>query len=402
MPIKTPRKPFAEYKWRWAEFTPTESLNKPPVFLGVLRALRKCEGYMPNSPEFLHELTIIQRETNPGVNLVRQGSRNLIRNSARYWKAFDLLQSTRGGIQLTNFGQLIADGKITPLEFAVTTIKTFELPNRFIFDAQDIEKWGELKIKPLELLLDILTSLEQTAGRGQAYITPTELVEISIPIAGEDSNTERHIEAILLFRQGNLDINDWPNCAPEANDRRMAREFLLFLANYEFCKVEGERYYINHFEVNEVEDLRRVSVEGLNKERTYERLRRNRMTVAIERKRVLTLTTTRPAQAYFRDGILNAYSSTCIITGVSLPAVLEAAHIIPVTNDGSDNLDNGLCLRADIHKMFDTGHLRIDRDGRIFLSDSANLINNYHGLPNSIRIPEFVSRENIEWRWNYA
>ena len=34
MIIKPPTKPFDEYKWRWAEYTPTETLNQPACFLG--------------------------------------------------------------------------------------------------------------------------------------------------------------------------------------------------------------------------------------------------------------------------------------------------------------------------------------------------------------------------------
>ena len=41
--MRIPKKPFANYKWRWAVYTPTETLNEPPIFLGILRVLRNDE-----------------------------------------------------------------------------------------------------------------------------------------------------------------------------------------------------------------------------------------------------------------------------------------------------------------------------------------------------------------------
>ena len=40
-----PVKPFPSYKWRWLSWLPTEGLLRAPVFLGVLRALHKHQGY---------------------------------------------------------------------------------------------------------------------------------------------------------------------------------------------------------------------------------------------------------------------------------------------------------------------------------------------------------------------
>ena len=35
----TPKKPFDEFKWRWASKTPTESINKKEILFGVLKVL---------------------------------------------------------------------------------------------------------------------------------------------------------------------------------------------------------------------------------------------------------------------------------------------------------------------------------------------------------------------------
>ena len=71
-------------------------------------------------------------------------------------------------------------------------------------------------------------------------------------------------------------------------------------------------------------------------------------------------TLARPEQSKFRTMLLEEYNTTCVITGCTTQAALEAAHIIPFSQDGSDTLENGLLLRADLHLLFDKGFMAID------------------------------------------
>jgi len=48
--------------------------------------------------------------------------------------------------------------------------------------------------------------------------------------------------------------------------------------------------------------------------------------------------------------------------------VLETAHIKPYTQSGPHATANGLLLRSDLHKLFDTGYLTITRDHRVEVS----------------------------------
>ena len=49
--------------------------------------------------------------------------------------------------------------------------------------------------------------------------------------------------------------------------------------------------------------------------------------------------------------------------------VLEAAHIRPYANGGTHEIANGLCLRTDLHRLFDRGYIGIDPDDhRIMVS----------------------------------
>ncbi len=68
----------------------------------------------------------------------------------------------------------------------------------------------------------------------------------------------------------------------------------------------------------------------------------------------------RRGQPAFRSALLQAYGNACAISGCSVLEVLEAAHIAPYTGDDSNNVRNGLLLRADLHTLFDYGLLRIN------------------------------------------
>lgn len=68
----------------------------------------------------------------------------------------------------------------------------------------------------------------------------------------------------------------------------------------------------------------------------------------------------RRGQPAFRNALLRAYGQACAISGCPVTEVLEAAHIAPYTGDDSNNVRNGLLLRADIHTLFDLGLLWIN------------------------------------------
>lgn len=75
----------------------------------------------------------------------------------------------------------------------------------------------------------------------------------------------------------------------------------------------------------------------------------------------------REGQADFRCAIIAAYGC-CAATGCNDEAVLQAAHIIPYVDARSHLITNGLCLRADIHLLFDRGLLVIADDCSISIS----------------------------------
>ena len=130
-----------------------------------------------------------------------------------------------------------------------------------------------------------------------------------------------------------------------------------------------------------------------------EKMKSSDVTSEIERKRV-QVTNRRPNQARFRRAVLGEHPR-CIITNVTMPEVLEAAHIVPFKYHGEDTIANGFCMRMDIHQLFDSGHLRIDVKGEVSLTDRARM--DYGALiPPLIRIPDGINLDFVRWRWeNY-
>jgi len=406
-----PSLPFDGFKWKWASVAPTEGLNDPVVILGVLFRMRRLENrnLSYSSQEFADELAdlaeAIQDKGITGVDLARRtGERNLIRNSGQYWKALGLIPiDSHGIITLTDFGRNVADRVISQSEFAALTIRTFVLPNPAVQNDEECRQWREhhLELHPLLLLLRILHQLN--GQNGQGYLTKQELLKIIMPLSAvPNASVDDYVNFIVRHRNGQLDLSRWPNCQTSANDHRIGREFLLFLANYGYVDIshEGqeERFVYNQALNEEISEIIGFDA-GLDLQQTLDRLRNTAVTEDIERIRVQK-TRTRPNQARFRRAILTAYTR-CVITNVTMPEVLEAAHIVPVKYNGEDTTANGFCMRMDIHLLFDAGHLRVNPEGDVELSQRARL--DYGALiPPHIHIPAFVSRDFLRWRWeNY-
>jgi len=87
-------------------------------------------------------------------------------------------------------------------------------------------------------------------------------------------------------------------------------------------------------------------------------------------KEVLRTVKTRINQSFFRETILSSYNSTCCLTGIDIPELLIASHIIPWSKDEKNRLNprNGLCLNSLHDKAFDRGLISFDKDYKLILS----------------------------------
>lgn len=79
------------------------------------------------------------------------------------------------------------------------------------------------------------------------------------------------------------------------------------------------------------------------------------------------LSKVRQGQGTFRVQVTDAYHRQCAVSREHSLPVLEAAHIIEWSGTHSNDVTNGILLRADIHKLFDAGYVTIDPDGYRFV-----------------------------------
>lgn len=79
---------------------------------------------------------------------------------------------------------------------------------------------------------------------------------------------------------------------------------------------------------------------------------------------------TRINQSFFRSTVLSSYNLKCCITGLSIPDLLVASHIIPWSKDEKNRLNphNGLCLNSIHDKAFDKGFITVSTDYKIKIS----------------------------------
>lgn len=95
--------------------------------------------------------------------------------------------------------------------------------------------------------------------------------------------------------------------------------------------------------------------------------------VPFERPVIERLTSRPYRDVAFRRKVREAYSFRCAMSGLRLrngggrPEV-QAAHIRPVENQGSDSVRNGLALSGTLHWMFDRGLISVAEDWSILVS----------------------------------
>jgi putative restriction endonuclease len=87
-------------------------------------------------------------------------------------------------------------------------------------------------------------------------------------------------------------------------------------------------------------------------------------------KEVLRSVRVRVNQNVFRLMLLKIYNESCCITGLNIPEVNRASHIIPWSDDDDLRLDphNGLFLSATYDAAFDKKLISLDEDFRIIIS----------------------------------
>ena len=115
---------------------------------------------------------------------------------------------------------------------------------------------------------------------------------------------------------------------------------------------------------------------------------------------IITRNTTmqvRTNQAAFRAKVLSEYNEKCAITDITITAILEAAHVIPVDGN-NDCVDNSLLLSKNMHGLFDRFLISINPESNA-LELSKSIMGK--GLDSYIGkvIKHKVSYKNLNWHY---
>lgn len=103
----------------------------------------------------------------------------------------------------------------------------------------------------------------------------------------------------------------------------------------------------------------------------------------------------------FKFNILQRFDGVCVATGIDVFQVLDAAHIIPVANRGTESVENGLLLSASAHRSFDANLWGINPDTLKLetLPDGPNLERLKINVSDLSNFENRLNREALEYRY---
>ena len=114
------------------------------------------------------------------------------------------------------------------------------------------------------------------------------------------------------------------------------------------------------------------------------------------------VSTKKRSQAAFRAAVVRRYGSkACALCGA--PAeVIEAAHIVPVSDNGSDDSGNGLLLCRNHHALFDMGKWCLDPTSlEVIPATGHDLKSLGVTRSNASHLRLAPSKEALDWRWDH-
>ena len=86
-----------------------------------------------------------------------------------------------------------------------------------------------------------------------------------------------------------------------------------------------------------------------------------------------TMVPTRPKQGKFHFDVTSLYGLECAVCGIKHKPIIEAAHILPKANHGSDHPENGIPLCANHHELFDNHWFTIDTNMQVIVAGGRKL-----------------------------
>lgn len=106
------------------------------------------------------------------------------------------------------------------------------------------------------------------------------------------------------------------------------------------------------------------------------------------------------SQAAFRAAVITRYGERRCCLCDAPPEVLEAAHIVPVSDDGSDWGGNGLLLCRNHHALYDLGRWCLDPDDLGVVPASGHDLTSLQVQRSNVRhLKQGPDPKALQWRW---
>jgi putative restriction endonuclease len=111
----------------------------------------------------------------------------------------------------------------------------------------------------------------------------------------------------------------------------------------------------------------------------------------------------RNGQSQFKSGLIRIYDHFCMISGCTVPAAIEASHICPYKGENDNSPFNGLLLRTDLHRLFDSNLIGIEPE-TLTITLHPSLAGTYYEIYNGVKLisrrSDFTpSRDALSYRW---
>jgi hypothetical protein len=109
----------------------------------------------------------------------------------------------------------------------------------------------------------------------------------------------------------------------------------------------------------------------------------------------------RERQRAFREAVLAAQGRRCALCGLDVPVALDAAHVVPKEEDGSDDPRNGLALCAVHHRMYDADLLAIEPDSLRVIARPPHSLEQLRVVVDNLAYLQHRPHANaLRWRWD--
>ncbi|MFD6293802.1 HNH endonuclease [Streptomyces sp. NPDC060235] len=110
----------------------------------------------------------------------------------------------------------------------------------------------------------------------------------------------------------------------------------------------------------------------------------------------------RPGQRRFKLRVFQRYGPRCPLSGIAVPEMIEAAHLRPDAEDGTDDPRNGLPLNAALHRAYDAHLFAIEPDTLNVVTRSQGPTLEELGIvtPHLRELPRHPHAEALRWRYN--